>query len=210
MPTNHLQTYLSRWGLTDPQPLISTATSEIYIVHHQGEQAILKLLTNVGMIDERGGPPALAHWGGRGAVRLLAHDQGAHLLEYAEGDDLLALVKAGRDTEATGIIGETLRQLHSAQASSPPPGLIPLRQRFRSLFERARAEPQSIYRRGQPWRIGSCIHRVRSASCMAICTIKTSGIRLGGVGWRSTPKDSMVSARSTPPIASVTRSPGLI
>jgi streptomycin 6-kinase len=44
---------------------------------------VLKLLTPIGAEDESDGVVALHYFGGHGAVRLLDHNDEAHLLEYA-------------------------------------------------------------------------------------------------------------------------------
>jgi streptomycin 6-kinase len=147
--TVNLDTYLQRWHLTEPRLLTETFTSHIYVVRQAGEPVILKLLKPVGMTDEAGGAVALDYWGGQGAVRLLNHDPGAHLLEYAEGDDLVPLVMQGQDSQATTIITGVLNQLHSHSAPPPAAGLHPLRRWFRSLFERAAGpEADPLFRRG--------------------------------------------------------------
>ena len=135
MTPDLLEHYLAAWRLTDPQPLAQTPTSHVYTVTYQGETAVLKLLTPVGIHDEQCGAAALRHYDGRGAVRLLRGDDRAHLLEYAGGDDLVPLVARGDDEQATHIIADVLRQLHAEPGSGE--GLIPLRRRFRSLFRQA-------------------------------------------------------------------------
>jgi streptomycin 6-kinase len=139
--------YLESWALSDPEPLAQTATSTVYTVTHQGEKVVLKLLTPVGIHDEQSGAVALQYWDGHSAVKLLRHDHAAHLLEYADGEDLTALVMRGQDVEATEIIADVLNRLH-AHTSPPPNGLHLLDRRFRSLFERAEQAPDSIYARG--------------------------------------------------------------
>lgn len=152
--TQQLQHYLQAWGLADPQPLAQTATSHVYTVQAGGQQAVLKLLTDVGVADEQPGALALRCFEGRGAVRLLRHDEQAHLLEYAAGPDLIPLVQQGRDTEATQIIADVLNSLHAAHTDRPPAGLWPLPMRFRSLFRKAAVDKKaglnSVYMRTAP------------------------------------------------------------
>jgi streptomycin 6-kinase len=133
-----LDHYLRTWSLTDPEPLAQTPTSHVYTVTYQGQRAVLKVLTPVGVCDEKGGAVALAHWNGRGAVRLLREDAQAHLLEYLPGEDLAALVGRGEDDRATTITGEVLNRLHLAPGKLP--ALTTLNQRFRSLFRRAESD----------------------------------------------------------------------
>ena len=137
-----LQDYLQEWDLAQPTVLAQTATSTLYTVQHKRDTCVLKLLVP-GEIEEQRGALALQCFGGRGAVRLLRHDDGAHLLEYASGDELIGLVEAGDDSGATRIIASVIRQLHGAQRVIPDADLMPLDRWFRALFERAAADRQA-------------------------------------------------------------------
>jgi streptomycin 6-kinase len=79
---------------------------------------------------------ALRHFNGRGAVRLLRSDDGAHLLEYADGENVAGLVQNGQDESATAIIADVLNALHANDAA-PPEGITTLRRWFRALFVQA-------------------------------------------------------------------------
>lgn len=151
---NTLHHYLQTWQLSDPQPLAETPTSQIFTVTHGETRVVLKLLTPVGVADEKNGAVALRHWDGRGAVRLLREDGQAHLLEYIDGQDLTALVKKGEDEKATAIIGDVLNQLHAASANHYPDGLTPLKVWFHALFKKAemdrKAGLNSIFVRASP------------------------------------------------------------
>jgi streptomycin 6-kinase len=146
-----LKPYLAAWGLSNPQLLAQTATSQIYTVAHGGETVVLKLLSPTET-EERRGALALRHFDGRGALRLLRHDEGAHLMEYAAGDELVTLVERGEDERATRIIAQVIGQLHSAPLGAPRDGLVPLERWFGALFAKAAADGRagavSIYRRG--------------------------------------------------------------
>lgn len=148
--TEKLDYYLSTWELTTPQLIAETPTSQVYTVKYHGDTIVLKLLTPIGVDDEQNGAIALTCFDGQGAVRLLDHDAGAHLLEYVDGDDLLPMVLNGDDTQATKIIAGVVNQLHSATPTLN--GLTTLRRRFRSLFRKAEIDSQaginSIYVRG--------------------------------------------------------------
>ncbi len=140
-----LNPYLTAWNLTDAQPLATTATSHVYTAMHRGETVVLKLLTPVGVHDEQHGPIALQCYDGQGAVRLIRHDDGAHLLEYVDGPDLMPMVQRGDDDGATAIIADVLNTLHKAHHTDAS-ALISLGRRFRSLFTRADADgTASIY-----------------------------------------------------------------
>lgn len=150
--SDSLAHYLAAWQLADPQLLADTPTSQLYVVTTQGEAAVLKLLTPVGIHDEHCGAEALRRFDGRGAVRMLRHDGGAHLLENAEGSDLLPLVEQGEDERATILLAGVLRQLHASPDARAGTGLISLHRRFCSLFRQARQDQcqgiDSIYVRG--------------------------------------------------------------
>lgn len=147
----NLKHYLAAWHLTEPQPLAHTATSDVYTVTYEGETVVLKLLTPLGA-EERTGALALRYFAGEGAVHLLRADDGAHLLEYVDGEDLVPMVERGNDEQAARIIAQVLNQLHAPRAAAPPAGLYSLRRRFRSLFRRAQQDQQhgqdTVYVRG--------------------------------------------------------------
>src|SRR5687768_8144968 len=98
--------YLQKWNLTGPQELARTPTSHVFLVSFQSRPAVLKVLTELGRNDEASGATALRCYDGKGAVRLLMEEQGAHLLSYADGKSLDVLVVEGKDTEAAHVIGQ--------------------------------------------------------------------------------------------------------
>ncbi|MHB8752337.1 MAG: aminoglycoside phosphotransferase family protein, partial [Aggregatilineales bacterium] len=148
-----LDYYLKTWSLSGPELLAETATSHVYRVVSGDTRVVLKLLTPLG-IEENTGAVALRYFGGHGAVKLLRDDGQAHLLEYAEGEDLTALVKRGEDEKATAIIADVLNQLHNASKDTPPDGLIPLKTWFGELFKKAEEDRQnglhSLYVKAAP------------------------------------------------------------
>jgi streptomycin 6-kinase len=109
---NKLNYYLSTWNLSNPKFLTQTMTSRLYTVTCDSETAILKLLSPAET-DEQRGAVALRHFDGHGAVRVLHYDEGAHLLEYAAGEELVTLVERGEDENATRISAQVIKQLHS-------------------------------------------------------------------------------------------------
>lgn len=137
-----LEAYLRAWNLSDPEPLAETVTSHVYTVTSDDSRVVLKLLTAIGH-EERSGAIALRCFDGHGAVRLLRADNQAQLLEYADGEDLFALIQRGQDAQATEIIAGVLNQLHAQSADSFPDGLYPLKRWFRSLFLKADADRQA-------------------------------------------------------------------
>lgn len=143
MTAENLDQYMQKWALTDPKPLAQTPTSHVYTVQYQGEMVVLKLLTPIGVKDEHNGAVALQCFDGKGAVRLLRHDDGAHLLEYAGDTDLVAMVKQGDDEKATAITAEVLNQLHTAHTGTAPQSLHRLERWFSGLFQQAETDKQA-------------------------------------------------------------------
>jgi streptomycin 6-kinase len=148
---NQLNHYLTIWGLADPRLLTQTMTSQIYTVRQAGETVILKLLA-ANETKEQTGALALRHFAGHGAVRLLRSDDGAQLMEYAPGDELVTLVERGQDEQATRVIAQVIAQLHAAPQDGPTDGLFRLDGWFEALFLQAAADRRagigSIYVRG--------------------------------------------------------------
>ena len=148
-----LSHYLTAWRLSDPQPLAATATSHLYLVNAGDNQAVLKILTELGR-EEANGALALGYFDGHGAVRLLRSDDGAHLLEYVSGDNLVSKVVEGNDEQAAAIIGDVLNKLHTVSTASIPDELTPLKDWFRGLFQKAALDKgngiDSIYTRAAP------------------------------------------------------------
>jgi streptomycin 6-kinase len=139
---DNLYYYLAAWDLTNPQLLTQTLTSHIYTVRRDSEAVILKLLSPTET-DEQRGAVALRYFDGHGAVRLLQYDEGAHLLEYAAGDELVTMVEHGQDENATHTIAQVIAQLHSLPQDPPRDGLIRLDRWFGELFTKAAADRQA-------------------------------------------------------------------
>jgi len=138
-----LKDYLVAWDLSKPELLMQTMTRSIYTVTRGSETVILKLLSATE-VDEQRGAAALRCFDGNGAVRLLRYDQGAQLLEYAAGEELVTLVERGEDEQATTIIAEVIRQLHNVpQEHTSQAGLITLERWFEALFRKAGTDQQS-------------------------------------------------------------------
>ncbi len=122
--------YLRRWGLTPDGDPIVTRCSRLLPVRRGPEPLMLKI---AGEDEERLGPLLLVWWGGDGAARVLEHEGDALLLERATGTGSLdAMVAAGDDDAATGILCGAVARLH-APRGTPPPDLIPLTRWFRDL-----------------------------------------------------------------------------
>lgn len=124
---------LARFQLSDPHLLARTRTSTLWTVTTaHGETAVLKLL-QPDEIEEARGAAFIASLAGQGAVHILAREGRAVLMEYCPGPSLGDLARAGRDGEATDILGDVIRTLHSAPVD--PTGLQPLAARFAPLTD---------------------------------------------------------------------------
>lgn len=149
--SQRLAMYLQAWHLSNPQLLERTVTSTLYTVMYAGQTCVLKLL-NAQETEEQRGALALHLFQGNGAVQLLQADTHAQLLEYAAGDELVTLVEAGADAEATCIVADVITRLHSVPQTSPPSGLMALDRWFAALFRQAKSDDlagiASIYVRG--------------------------------------------------------------
>jgi streptomycin 6-kinase len=131
------------WGLAADGEAFSTPSSSLHPVRWRGRAAMLKVITHS---DERNGAAALAWFAGRGAVRVLAMEADAVLMERAGGaGSLVEMVGRGEDDAATRIICSVVQALHAPRAAPPPAALTPLTARFRALFEAAAAPGASAH-----------------------------------------------------------------
>jgi streptomycin 6-kinase len=104
-------------------------------VRNDGGAAILKVMKSTS--DEGNAAAFLRYVAGDGAVRLLAADDHALLLERATGPrSLKTMAISGADVGAAEILSETVVKLHAPRGSPLPDGLYPLRDWFSSLFAR--------------------------------------------------------------------------
>lgn len=130
--------YLARWDLSPDGAPFSTATSQLLPVRRGDLPAMLKVTSDS---EERHGGAVMAWWNGGGAAPVLAHEEGAVLMERAMGDrSLLALVRDDRDEEATRIICQVAAHLHAPRPQAPPSFLAPLETWFEPLAATARAQ----------------------------------------------------------------------
>ena len=85
-----------------------------------GERVVLKISKHAG--DEWNSGEVLKAFEGNGTVRAYESDEGAVLLERLEpGTELVELVRAGRDEEATAILAQVIRVMsnHEPPMKSP-------------------------------------------------------------------------------------------
>jgi streptomycin 6-kinase len=126
--------YLSLWKLIAEGTPVHTSGSDFLPVRYQGEPAMLKLTTSE---EEVRGAGLLVYWGGEGAVRVLARQGTALLLERAEGNtSLVEMVRKGEDGEASRILGRVAGKLHLQTRKGPLPEVVPLETWFNALTAR--------------------------------------------------------------------------
>ncbi|WP_141058077.1 APH(6)-I family aminoglycoside O-phosphotransferase [Stenotrophomonas rhizophila] len=124
---------LTKWQLVRDGDVITTPHARLWPVRlPDGSAAMLKVSTET---EERNGHRLLRWWDGDGAVRLLAHDHEAVLLERAQpGGSLRAMSIAGQDAQATALLCTAAERLHRPR-STVPEGLVPLQDWFQALLE---------------------------------------------------------------------------
>lgn len=137
--------YLVRWGLTPDGDPIATDNSNLLPVRRGAVPAMLKIARED---EERWGALLMMWWNGDGAAQVLAYDSDALLLERATGTRSLAdIARNGRDDEATSILCDVAKRLHTPRPAPPPPGLLSLTDWFEGLWAPA-AQRGGILLRG--------------------------------------------------------------
>ncbi len=124
---------LTKWQLVRDGDVITTPHARLWPVRlPDGSAAMLKVSTEA---EERNGHRLLRWWDGDGAVRLLAHDHEAVLLERAQpGVSLRAMSIAGQDAQATALLCRTAACLHRPRGALPE-GLVDLQDWFKALLQ---------------------------------------------------------------------------
>jgi len=97
-----------------------------------GRLVMLKIFTPYGYEDEWNGARLLQWYQGKGAVKVLALENGALLMEHLGGGDLMELCDRGRSDEAALIAASLVGQARTQDR--PPPELKIIDQRFEFLF----------------------------------------------------------------------------
>lgn len=131
--------FLERWQLVTDGAPFETPSSNLLPVIHAGSPAMLKLLKPSS--DEGPGIATLGWFGGSGAVRLIAAEENAVLMERAVGArSLTQMAISGDDEGAIRIMATVAAELHRPRPA-PPPELPDLTRRFRALFEAGASHP---------------------------------------------------------------------
>lgn len=127
---------LAKWSLAPEGSLIETPSSWLIPVRQHALAAMLKIFKPGS--DERDGAAFLRYLGGSAAVRVLAADDEALLMERVEGARSLGtMAVSGADMAAAEILAETILQLHAPRSGPIPATLVPLEEQFAALFKRA-------------------------------------------------------------------------
>ncbi|WP_407248259.1 aminoglycoside phosphotransferase family protein [Klebsiella pneumoniae] len=130
----------AHWHVSQPVLIADTFSSLVWKVSlPDGTPAIVKGLKPIEDIaDELRGADYLVWRNGRGAVRLLGRENNLMLLEYARGANALSHRCRARRLPATEIAAELMAKLYAASEEPLPSALLPIRDRFAALFQRAR------------------------------------------------------------------------
>jgi len=128
---DQLAEVMRRWRLTPDGSPFATHSSVLMPALRDGKPVMLKLTPEP---DEIRGGRLLEWWGGRGAVRVLARDAGALLMERPTGTrSLVRMALDGQDEAATDILCAVASELHRP-GSQPLPPLEPLQVLFEELL----------------------------------------------------------------------------
>jgi streptomycin 6-kinase len=130
------------WTISEPILIAETFSSRIWKVWlGDGRPAVVKDLKPFDDVeDELRGAHFLDWRNGDGAVKLLGFDGNRMLLEYAGERHLADDLNMYGDGVATEIAVEVMARLFAPSGRPIPRDLQPLRERFASLFKRAKAD----------------------------------------------------------------------
>ncbi|WP_271893700.1 aminoglycoside phosphotransferase family protein [Candidatus Phyllobacterium onerii] len=137
------ETFPPEWEVSSPKLFTETPTSRIIMVRlENGEQAVIKQLTPVGIQEELRGAHYLDWHGGNGCVRLLALQDNNLLLEYGGKRTLLDHLNENGDEAATSIYVDVMTRLIAKpyEAAENPHDFVQLREQYSSLFKKAEAD----------------------------------------------------------------------
>jgi streptomycin 6-kinase len=132
MRSDPFRVWLDHWKLVADGPGFTTRWgNHLMPVFYNGTPAMLKIATGE---EEIRGAALMSWYGGRGAVRVFAHEGAALLIERAANQiSLGAIARDGQDDQATAILCQCAAELHAPRNQPPPPDLIPLSVWFRAL-----------------------------------------------------------------------------
>lgn len=110
--TVRAQAYVDAWDLSEPILLARTTMGLVQrVTCSDGTLAVLKCLSETGKREEGTAPSVLNAFAGSGAVRVLKADEGAHLIEFCAGPQVLSLKDGHHDEVAMPILAEVVAHL---------------------------------------------------------------------------------------------------
>lgn len=113
MNSSSQQIYIDKWQLTASIKDLETHSSFLYWCQRDGQKCVLKIYK--AHSDEVAAAKLLRHYDSRGAVKILAADKNACLLEQVgSGKVLVELVRGGQNLEALEIYCGVVKKLHEA------------------------------------------------------------------------------------------------
>ena len=140
MTNSLIESYLQIWNLRPDGVPVETPSSWLLPVRDGDAAAFLKVMKAAS--DEHNAAAFLRYLAGDGAVRLIAADHQALLMERAIGlRSLMTMAITGADVDAAEILAATVAKLHGPRASPAPDGLVRLSDWFSSLFARESEMP---------------------------------------------------------------------
>ena len=124
-----------RWSLTKATPVAESPRSWIFRVEQNGRDfAVLKIMKPLAAEEEGRGSRLLQWYGGEGAATVFDIEGNAVFMEWIDGGTLGEPARTGRDEEATIALATLVGRLHAPRPDAPT-DLLPLRERFRTLFD---------------------------------------------------------------------------
>ena len=145
-----LEEYLGFWDLSNPEIIEETPTSHVYKVEKDQQPCVLKLYTALGRKHEATGPEFLKICDSCSVVAVIEHNEGAALLEYIDGAELVTLIDSNKDEQATRIIAQILNKIHR----SPIPAahnFKSLEEHMSAIFRHAKLDSPDIIKQAAPF-----------------------------------------------------------
>ncbi|EPZ49257.1 aminoglycoside/hydroxyurea antibiotic resistance kinase [Bacteriovorax sp. BAL6_X] len=115
-----MKEYLRKWDLKLVDLVAQTTTANLYLVNSQFGDAILKVFTDIGRVDEGGGTLFLKNMQGRSCAKLYASDEGAQLLEFLPGRNLNEFSKSAQEDKATDVFVQVIKKIQSSSYNGLP------------------------------------------------------------------------------------------
>ena len=109
---SQLKEFLQKWNLSNAVPLAETETSTLFEVSSSFGPAVLKVLNEMGKKHEAVGAEFLKACDGKGAAKLYAYDEGAHLIERLYGENLYQFSKVAKEEEASRHFVSIIKKIH--------------------------------------------------------------------------------------------------